>query len=91
MPPFPAFLANTSSPSSSPPPTPQTPEIQFNPLNQNQWGPDSIGTLVFGFVMFFLGIVALWQGRQMRILRREAGTLGFAHPNPFSLLNYGPC
>lgn len=77
MPPFPAFLANTSSPISNSPPAPQAPAIQFG-NNQNQWGPDSIGTLVFGFIMFFLGIVALWQGR-LRILRRDEGTLGFAH------------
>ena len=40
------------------------PATPFQAGNQTQWGPDSIGTIVFGVIMCILGLLALWQGRQ---------------------------
>ena len=75
MPPFPAMLTNASSPTLNMPQAPQPPAIQFGNPGQNQWSPDAIGTLVFGFVMFFIGVTALWQGR-LRTLSHEEGMFG---------------
>ncbi|CAF9911316.1 MAG: hypothetical protein ALECFALPRED_007229 [Alectoria fallacina] len=67
MPPFPALLANASSPNFHIPHASQPTVISLSNFNQSQWGPDSIGTIVFGFAMFFMGVVALWQGRARRL------------------------
>ncbi len=45
------------------------------PVNQNQWGPDSISTIVFGLIMVFISIFAIYQTRKQRPLR-PAGELG---------------
>ena len=71
-----ALLSDGFSPNSSFPHAPQPTAIVSGTSNQNQWGPDSISTTVFGFVMFFMGIVALWQGRARR-RRLEQGTACF--------------
>ena len=63
-------LTNTSSPM---PPYSMTPATPFQAGNQTQWGPDSIGTIFFGILMFFMASVALWQGRQ-RAKQRDHGT-----------------
>ena len=54
---------------------PQPTLSQFDGFNQSQWGPDAIGTIFFGVVMFLIGVTALWQGRR-GIMRREEGTSG---------------
>ena len=77
MPPFPALLANASSPNFHIPHASQPTVISLSNFNQSQWGPDSIGTIVFGFAMFFMGVVALWQGRARR-LGCEQGTARLA-------------
>ena len=75
MAPFLTLLADRF-PNSSFPHAPQPKLIVPSTSNQNQWGPDSISTTVFGFVMFFMSLVALWQGRARR-RRREQGTACF--------------
>ena len=69
--PIPGALSLTSVPASPPPFTPA------QPGNQSEWGPDTISNIVFGVVMFFVGVVALWQGRQRRL--REGGKLAREH------------
>lgn len=81
MAPYPA--SNTSSLNMSPPNPPHPTAFQLSAFNQNQWSPDAIGTLVFGFVMFFIGVTALWQGR-LRTLSHEEGTFGLC---PFVFLS----
>ena len=54
---------------------PQPTMHPFGSFNQSQWGPDAIGTIFFGIVMFFIGVIALWQGR-LRRLKHEEGTSG---------------
>ena len=76
MAPFTALLADGFPPNSSFPHAPQPKPIVSSSSNQNQWGPGSISTTVFGFLMFFMGIVALWQGRARR-RRGEQGTACF--------------
>lgn len=49
------------------------PATPFQTGNQSQWGPDSIGTVVFGVIMCILAVVALWQGRH-NAKAREQGT-----------------
>ncbi|KAF6225103.1 hypothetical protein HO133_010299 [Letharia lupina] len=70
----------TLSPSLKPSHLPQPTAFHFGGFNQNQWGPDSIGTILFGVVMFFIGITALRQGR-VRRLRHEEGTWGSVLPS----------
>lgn len=43
----------------------------FGGFDQNQWGPDAIGTIFFGVVMFLIGVTALWQGRRGRMRHKE--------------------
>ena len=69
MAPLPLTLTNVSSVNLSLSNNPNTP---FQTGNQTQWGPDSIGTIVFGVLMFSLGLVALWQG-QRRANKHEHG------------------
>ena len=69
MAPLPLPMNNVSSVDLSLSNNPTTP---FQTGNQTQWGPDSIGTIVFGILMFSLGLVALWQGRQ-RAMQHEHG------------------
>ncbi|KAL2047275.1 hypothetical protein N7G274_001294 [Stereocaulon virgatum] len=59
--PPPPPLRNASLP--NPPHTiPQQPP--FPSGAQTQWGPDSIGTIFFGILMFFMATIALFQNRQ---------------------------
>lgn len=67
--------SSTSSPGVSALALPQPPAFQSAGFNQSQWGPDAIGTIFFGVVMFLIGVTALWQGRLGR-LRNEEGTSG---------------
>ena len=67
--------SSTSSPGVSALALPQPPAFQLAGFNQSQWGPDAIGTIFFGVVMFLIGVTALWQGRLGR-LRNEEGTSG---------------
>ena len=69
MAPLPLTLMNVSSVNLSFSKNPSTP---FQTGNQTQWDPDSIGTIVFGVLMFSLGLVALWQGQQ-RAKQHENG------------------
>ena len=38
----------------------------FQTCNHTQWGPESIGTIVFGILMFFMALVALGRGQKER-------------------------
>ena len=40
--------------------------VPCQPVNQNQWGPDSISNLVFGLVMVFISLFAIYQTRRER-------------------------
>ena len=60
-----ALLPITYSNSSSP--KPSLAQLRPAPLFQNtnaQWGPDAIGTIVFGVLMLVLGVVAVWQSKR---------------------------
>ena len=74
MAPHPTLNASsTVPPNLGPSHLPQPTAFQLGGFNQNQWGPDAIGTIFFGVVMFLIGVTALWQGR-LRRLRHEEGT-----------------
>lgn len=76
MAPSPVLNASSAlSPTLNPLHLPQPAAFQLGGFNQNQWGPDAIGTIFFGVVMFFIGVSALWQGR-LRRLGHEEGTSG---------------
>ena len=72
MPPTPLLMNNASSENPFFNVMPATP---FQAGNQTQWGPDSIGTIVFGVIMSILGVVALWQGRQTAKSREQGISL----------------
>lgn len=36
------------------------------PVNQSQWGPESISNIVFGLVMVFISLFAIYQTRRQR-------------------------
>ena len=62
MAPFPLPMANGSSSTSAnttlgSPPRP----IPCQPVDQNQWGPDSISNIAFGLVMVFVSLFAIYQ------------------------------
>ena len=69
MAPFSSKIANTSYSNAtfgSPPrPTP-TPCQPVQPALQNQWGPDSISSIIFGSIMVFLSLFAIYQTRKQR-------------------------
>lgn len=52
--------ANATSASAAPRPVP------CQPVNQNQWGPDAISNIVFGLVMVFISLFAIYQTRKQR-------------------------
>jgi hypothetical protein len=39
-----------------------------NPPSQAQWDPSTIANIIFGIVMVFVGMVAIWQGRHRRVV-----------------------
>ncbi|KAM0795908.1 hypothetical protein BDR22DRAFT_966612 [Usnea florida] len=88
MAPFLTLVAD-GFPNSSFPHAPQPKNIVSSTSNQNQWGPDSISTTVFGFVMFFMGLVALWQGRARRRRHEqdEEGRCGEIGGRPITVAN----
>ena len=51
------------------------PATPFQAGNQILWGPDSIGTIVFGVIMCILAVTALWQGRQNAKVREQGISL----------------
>ncbi|KAK3177046.1 hypothetical protein OEA41_008372 [Lepraria neglecta] len=65
-----AFSAPSINASSHDVPFTVTQQTPFQSGNQTQWDPDSIGTIVFGVLMFFMATIALWQRRQ-RLRQRE--------------------
>ena len=66
MAPFSLPIANGSSTSANAtfgsPPQP----VPCQPVTQNQWGPDSISNIVFGLVMVFMSLFAIYQARKQR-------------------------
>ena len=72
MTPTPLLMNNASTENPSFNMMPATP---FQAGNQTQWGPDSIGTIVFGVIMCILAVVALWQGRQNAKVREQGMSL----------------
>ena len=69
MAPFSLPIANGSSSTSAnaaigSPPLP----IPCQSVNQNQWGPDTISNIVFGLVMVFISLFAIYQTRKQRPL-----------------------
>ena len=76
MVPYPALNASATPPLNLSPYRPSQPSVsQFGGFNQNQWSPDAIGTIIFGVIMFLIGITALWQGRPRRTMHAR-GTPG---------------
>ncbi|KAM0803104.1 hypothetical protein BDR22DRAFT_819312 [Usnea florida] len=75
MAPFSSRIANASHSNAtfgSPPrPTP-TPCQPIQPALQNQWGPDSISNIVFGPIMVFLSLFAIYQSRKQSSQRSAA-------------------
>ena len=55
-----SLLANATSERQLPRPIP------CQPASQNQWGPDSISNIVFGLVMVFISLFAIYQTRRER-------------------------
>jgi hypothetical protein len=45
--------------------TPNLPQIT---TSQTQWDPATISNMVFGSIMVFVGMVAIWQGRRRRVI-----------------------
>lgn len=41
--------------------------LPCQPVNQNQWGPDSISNIAFGLVMVFISLFAIYQTRRQRL------------------------
>ena len=72
MTPTPPLMKNASSENPFFNVMPATP---FQAGNQTQWGPDSIGTIVFGVITCILGVVALWQARQNAKSREQGMSL----------------
>lgn len=75
MAPFPLPIANGSYSTSAnatfgSPPRP----MPCQPANQNQWSADSISNIVFGLVMVFISLFAIYQARKQRP-RRTIGEL----------------
>jgi hypothetical protein len=45
-----------------------TPNLPQNTTSQTQWDPATISNMVFGSIMVFVGMVAIWQGRRRRVI-----------------------
>jgi hypothetical protein len=39
-----------------------------NTESSSSWDPSTIANIIFGIIMVFVGIVAIWQGRHRRIV-----------------------
>ncbi len=44
------------------------PNLPQNAATQTSWDPSTISNIVFGIIMVFVGIVAVWQGRHRRVV-----------------------
>jgi hypothetical protein len=44
------------------------PNLPQNNDPQTSWDPSTISNIVFGIIMVFVGIVAIWQGRHRRVV-----------------------
>ncbi len=67
MAPFPLPIANGSSSTSANATIGSSPQpMPCESVNLNQWGPDSISNIVFGLVMVFISLFAIYQARKQR-------------------------
>lgn len=44
------------------------PNLPQNTGSSSSWDPSAIANIIFGIIMVFVGIVAIWQGRHRRIV-----------------------
>jgi hypothetical protein len=44
------------------------PNLQQNAGSPSSWDPSTISNIVFGIIMVFVGITAIWQGRHRRVV-----------------------
>ena len=64
--------------------TPTMPNLPQSADSQTSWDPSTISNIVFGAIMIFVGIIAVWQGRRRRVIAIE-GILRLSFEPPCKL------
>jgi hypothetical protein len=47
------------------------PNLPQDSGTQSNWDPSTISNLVFGSIMVFVGMIAIWQGRHRRVVAMD--------------------